>query len=212
MANQEIIPWKFDERAKQRFLNELAQTGRRYHSAACADTTMLTVRAHLDDDPEFAEAYDVALQDYAEAVQAEVKRRGITGYDEPVFHQGRQGMTPAYDSDGQVIIEQYVWCDPAAAAMMPDYVIPTGKVNGEGQVEMAKPKMVPATVRKYSDRMLELEAKRTNPGYREKGSIDMNVKGGILVVGAPTPAEDTESLREEFNNPKGRTIEQQPAE
>lgn len=35
----------------------------------------------------------------------------------------------------------------------------------------------------YSDRLLELEAKRVEPGYRDKGSIDIAVKeGGVLVI------------------------------
>lgn len=38
--------------------------------------------------------------------------------------------------------------------------------------------------RVYSDRLLELEAKRVDPGYRDKGSIDIAVKeGGVLVIG-----------------------------
>lgn len=47
-------------------------------------------------------------------------------------------------------------------------------------------------VRKYSDRMLELEAKRHMPEYRDKQQLDVNHKGGVLVV--PTTAEPDESV------------------
>lgn len=37
-------------------------------------------------------------------------------------------------------------------------------------------------VRKFSDRMLELQAKRYVPEYRDKSAVDVNVAGGVLVV------------------------------
>lgn len=40
----------------------------------------------------------------------------------------------------------------------------------------------PLTIRKKSDRMLELLAKRHIPEYREKQSIDLSISGGVMVV------------------------------
>lgn len=37
-------------------------------------------------------------------------------------------------------------------------------------------------IRKYSDRLLELHAKRHCPEYRDKNTLDVNVAGGVLVV------------------------------
>lgn len=37
-------------------------------------------------------------------------------------------------------------------------------------------------IRKFSDRLLELQAKRHVPEYRERGALDVNVSGGVLVV------------------------------
>ena len=45
-------------------------------------------------------------------------------------------------------------------------------------------------VREYSDRMLELYAKRHIPEYRDKHQVDMNVTGGVLVV--PELAESSQ--------------------
>jgi len=37
-------------------------------------------------------------------------------------------------------------------------------------------------IRKFSDRMLELQAKRYIPAYRDKAAVDLSVAGGVLVV------------------------------
>lgn len=37
-------------------------------------------------------------------------------------------------------------------------------------------------IRKFSDRMLELQAKRYIPEYRDKAAVDLSVAGGVLVV------------------------------
>lgn len=47
-------------------------------------------------------------------------------------------------------------------------------------------------VLKFSDRMLELGAKRFEPEYRDKAELDINVHAGVLVVTSPgtvTPEE-----------------------
>jgi hypothetical protein len=44
-------------------------------------------------------------------------------------------------------------------------------------------------IRRYSDRLLELELKRHVPEYRDKREIDINVNAGVLVVGGSAPTE-----------------------
>ena len=39
-------------------------------------------------------------------------------------------------------------------------------------------------IKKYSDRLLELLIKKTNPEYADKSQLDVNVKGGLLVLTA----------------------------
>lgn len=48
---------------------------------------------------------------------------------------------------------------------------------------MARDQIV-AYKRVYSDRLLELEAKRVEHGYRDKGGVEINTGGGVLVVNA----------------------------
>jgi hypothetical protein len=45
-----------------------------------------------------------------------------------------------------------------------------------------------ATVRKPSDRLLELLLKKTNPEFRDKISADVNVRGGVLIVPGVAPS------------------------
>jgi len=59
-------------------------------------------------------------------------------------------------------------------------------------------------VRKFSDRMLELQAKRYVPEYRDRSAMDVNVAGGVLVVNA-ADIEDKEAWLEEQR--KRRQIE-----
>ncbi len=53
-------------------------------------------------------------------------------------------------------------------------------------------------MRKYSDRMLEMLAKKEIPGFRDKSEVDVNVSGGVLVVHKPagTKADWMESHRQ----------------
>lgn len=48
---------------------------------------------------------------------------------------------------------------------------------------------VVAYKRTYSDRLLELEAKRIEHGYRDKGGVEINTGGGVLVVQAGNMSE-----------------------
>ena len=41
------------------------------------------------------------------------------------------------------------------------------------------------SIRKFSDRLLELQAKRFCPEYRDRSEVDVNVSGGVLVIHSP---------------------------
>ena len=51
--------------------------------------------------------------------------------------------------------------------------------------------------RRFSDRLLELEAKRVDSGYREKQSLNIGQSGGVIVINA-SPTEK-EPWREKYN-------------
>lgn len=126
------------------FLHNFAKLGLLGMSARAADVSPETIRVYRRDVPEFAEMYDLALQDYRESLEREVHRRAVEGWDEPVYQKG----------------------------------------------EMV------GTIRRHSDRMLELLIKKNIPEYRDKVSVDANVKGGVMVV--PATAQDMDAWEKEF--------------
>ncbi len=59
----------------------------------------------------------------------------------------------------------------------------------------------------YSDRMLELHAKRHMPEYREKSTVDMNVTGGVLVVPQlPESEREWEDRHRNGRNGRGAAV------
>lgn len=65
---------------------------------------------------------------------------------------------------------------------------PLGPGLGSGEI---------GSVRKYSDKLLELHAKRHIAAYRDKAQIDANITGGVLVV---TEAPETEEEWRKLHN------------
>lgn len=53
-------------------------------------------------------------------------------------------------------------------------------------------------LRKYSDQLLLAHAKRHVPEYRDRVQADLNVTGGVLVVGSP--AESPQSWEDRFSS------------
>jgi len=58
-------------------------------------------------------------------------------------------------------------------------------------------KLTGDTVEEYDSKMLELEARRVEPGYRDKAAVDVNVApGGVVAVGQQ--AQSTEEFLERY--------------
>lgn len=111
------------------FLAELARHGLVNRAARAATphahakwSAMKTFYDRRNRDASFAEAWDQALAHACGEVEAELHRRAVEGWDEPVFQRGERV----------------------------------------------------GTVRKYSDRLLELRAKALMPSYREHQRLDLN--------------------------------------
>lgn len=86
---------KFDDRAKQRYLVELAATGRKWSAEQAAGVARSTVDKHLENDPEFAEAFEDAIQEYATPRILRIEKDLIEGLEEFT-----------YDSKGNLIKEK----------------------------------------------------------------------------------------------------------
>lgn len=73
---------KFDDKAKQRYLEALRESGRRWQAEEAAGVARSTVDHHKEIDPEFAEACDVAAEEYAARGLAKIERDAIEGHVE----------------------------------------------------------------------------------------------------------------------------------
>ena len=84
MAGQSLTAKK-----KALFLKQLALTGNVTKSAAAADWRRQTAHEHRKKDPDFAEAWANAEQEYADHLEKEADRRAVEGVDEPRFYEGK---------------------------------------------------------------------------------------------------------------------------
>lgn len=108
-------PYKFDDLQRGRFLLVLSQTERVADAAAAAGISYSYARQVYREDPEFAEAWEDAVQEYRARVFAEVQQRAIEGTLEPIF-AGKDGELKGYKvvkSDALLIME--------AKRAIPDY-------------------------------------------------------------------------------------------
>ncbi len=115
--------------------------------------------------PDFAEAWDDAMQAGVLALEDEAHRRAFEGLDEPLTHQGQ--ITPAYakvlDDDGNEVIDDLT----NAPKMGPVY-------NADGTFK-------PQTVKKYSDTLAIFLLKAHAPDkYRENSKVDLTNSDGKL--------------------------------
>ena len=122
------------------FINSYANLGN--ISVACRQANITRYRIYewyRDNTDGFKEIFDEAHQEACEAVEAEIHRRGVAGYQEPVIYQG-QLMGRWADSEGNTVLE-----------------------DTEGAL------FVPLTVTKHSDILLIFLAKALMPDkYRDK--------------------------------------------
>lgn len=153
---------KFDDDQKETFLLEYARCGRKGQAAKVAGVSPQTVNNHIDHDPDFEEAVDQALDAYRAMVGGEVRRRGVEGWDEPLYYQGQRATEPILDENGAQVKDD------------------------EGN-----PLFRLVSVRKFDGSLLMAEAKRVDPAYRDKALLNLDTGGGGVIV-APadmTPEE-----------------------
>jgi hypothetical protein len=134
-------PWK------KRFLDELVKNGSLSLSGRLVGVGRETVLAHRKKFPEFDEQVRNALAEAGDLLEAEARRRGFDGVDEPVIHQG----VPS----GQWVNERG----------LPVSHLTPGAV------------FIPLTVKKYSDTLLMFMLRALKPKrFRENHKIDIEGK------------------------------------
>jgi hypothetical protein len=89
------------------FLTALRTTGNVVQSARAAGTHTSTAYSLRHKDADFAAAWDNALEDATDALEAEARRRALEGVNEPVVYQGQLTPLFEYDDSGKIVMEEY---------------------------------------------------------------------------------------------------------
>jgi hypothetical protein len=136
-------------RWERTFLKELVRLGNVTAACDAADVGRATVYEHADRHPDFKEAWQEALEAAADLLELEARRRAHDGIDEPVIYQGE--LCGAWvDGQGNAVAKD----TPGA-------------------------RLIPLTVKKYSDSLLMFLLKAHRPDkFRERSSVEHSGQGG----------------------------------
>lgn len=154
---------KFDADAKRRFLLFYEEFGLMGQGAAAAGVCYNTVMDHLEKDEQFAFDFSNSRQRYRDKIEAEVHRRAIEG------------------------VERLLTCGKGLIWGPSPTETEEIEVNG---VRKVVPKQVPMTERVYSDQLLTLLARRHIDEYKDRGTLNHQVAGGVLLLPAGQTAEE----------------------
>lgn len=85
---------------RKTFLQKLAETGLQVRACEEAGVNRRVVYSLRKEDKEFEHSYETAMQVYREILEAEIHRRAVEGWLEPVFYQGAAvGAVRKWDSN-----------------------------------------------------------------------------------------------------------------
>jgi len=143
---------KFDDNAKEIFLREYAKWGRMGESAAAAGVSPQTVRHHMEEDEDFAEAFLLQETEYQDK---------LIGHHQNLLFNGT--TKKSYDRTGALVSEETI----------------------------------------YPIRLIELELKKHDEGYRDKREVKHNVSGGVLL--APAEMDSVDDWEKRFGKSKDIT-------
>lgn len=111
-----------DLERQEKFLTALSSTGLRYKAAAAVGISYGVVQSLRKKDLEFEAKMLDALGNYADSISKEVYRRGVTGWKEPVFYQGKK-IASIRKFDGKLL-------ELEAKASRPTYYRDNVKIEG----------------------------------------------------------------------------------
>lgn len=97
LRNRQAI--KLDDPAKARYLTSLEKHGKRGMAAAAAGVCSTTISKHMEMDPEFKAAAEVAWDSYREQRVLQIENEAILGFDEVIFSPtGERGFRKRYET------------------------------------------------------------------------------------------------------------------
>lgn len=170
---------------KELFLAALNEIPVRAYAARAAGVDRSTAWRHEQSDKDFAKAVDDAMEGGVDRAEAEMFRRGVVGYEEPVVHQGN--LTPIYERDKHgdlVLVERRrtvpdVNADSGKREVID--MVPVQAKDGEG-----RPMWL--TVRKHSDSLLTLALKGRRKAYSTERQEHTSPDGTMSPVDESTRA------------------------
>lgn len=96
--------FKFTPARRKAFLEVVAETGNLSEACRAVNINPATYRKHRKEDQEFGEALELALMKGGALIEAEMRRRGIEGWEEEVYQKGAfAGTVRKYD--GNILIK-----------------------------------------------------------------------------------------------------------
>lgn len=143
---------KFGDAEKGVFLETYRKWGRMGEAAAAAGVATNTVRKHIEEDEDFAQALLMAEEEY---------REKLIGHHQDLVFNGT--IKKSYDRNGNIVSEETI----------------------------------------YPIRLIELELKKHDSGYREKQEVSVNHSGGVLV--APAEMASIDDWEKRFSKMKDVT-------
>lgn len=88
------------DKAFEVFLRAYQKTGRKQDSALLAGVSCRTIQKWREEFPEFEERFQIAHEHWRDILKAEVFRRAVEGWEEPVFQKGKcVGYVRKFDSN-----------------------------------------------------------------------------------------------------------------
>lgn len=143
---------------RQAFLASLAVLGNVTAAAEAAGVDRVTAYRWRDSDEDFSAAWDDAIEQAADLIELEARRRAVEGIDEPVVFRGQFTYLyrEAKDAEGNPVIDELTGTTKMA---------PVLDAHGNHQV---------ATVRRYSDALMAVLLKAHKPDkYRENSKVEL---------------------------------------
>jgi hypothetical protein len=171
------------------FLDQLAIDGNVSRSATASGISSTTAYALKRSDADFAAAWDIALEDASDTLEAEARRRAVKGIQKPVVYQGQLTPVWARDASGDLILEEYD--APAPPGLKDADGEPVKTVKQSRPVQARDPNGQPLwlTITEYSDPLLALLLK----GRRKKVFADRTELTGA--DGGPVVTTDATQRR-----------------
>lgn len=169
---------------RQRFLEELSITGSVSSAALAAGyRSASNVYAIRRGDEEFAEAWQDALDAFADTLEKEAFRRAVLGVEKPIAYQGQFTYVMERDQNGKVIYDMTDEGEVDKDGNPKLTRTPRYKLDENGQPQVV-------AIREYSDTILLAMLKAKKPQeYRDNAKIELGNAPGETFKTETTPTQ-----------------------